>query len=331
MREDSIRRLFKKTTIFVLALIMALPVIVPLRAQAAISKSAKPTVKVSSERSRAYLSWNSVEGADSYYVYRKKSGEKKYTLIKKTTDLKYTDKAVRVGSTYYYKLKGVGRSGGKLVKTKASKAAKILISALNPKKKMIALTFDDGPGPYTKAIVNCLEKYGMHATFFVVGNRVDYYPDVIKAINNAGCEIGNHSYSHPDLTRLSASGIKSQIKSTNAKIKALTGKTPQIHRPPYGSVNSRVKKNAKMPLIHWSVDTLDWKTRSKTATVNSVLNNAKDGAIVLMHDIHKPSKEAALSIIPQLVKKGYQLVTVSEMAKYKGIKLKKGYSYYSLN
>ena len=293
-------------------------------------KPGRVKVSISSHSSRAYLTWKKADHAAVYDVYRKQSGGKGYTLIGQTKKLKYTDKKVTAGKTYSYQVQAVSQAGGQSVKGSKSKAAKILICAINPKKKMIALTFDDGPGPYTKAIVKCLKKYGMHATFFVVGNRVDSYKSALKAAAQAGCEIGNHSWNHANLATLSASDIRSQISKTNKAVKAVTGKKPVLVRPPYGSVSSRVKKNVKMPMINWSVDTLDWKTRSKKATVSSVMKNAKDGQIVLMHDIHSPTKSAALSIIPKLVKKGYQLVTVSELARYKGKSLKKGKVYNSI-
>ena len=293
-------------------------------------KPGVPVLKISSHSSRAYLTWGKTSHASQYYVYRRLSGKKGYTRIAKTSKTKYTDKSVKAGRSYVYKVRAVNIDQGQTVKGSASHTVKVLISAIRPKKKMIALTFDDGPGPYTKSIVNCLKKYGMHATFFVVGNRAGSYKSALKAASRAGCEIGNHSWDHADLSSRSPSQIRSQISRTNKQIKAITGKKPVLMRPPYGSVNSRVRKNVKMPLIYWSVDTLDWKTRSKSATVSSVMKHAKDGQIILMHDIHTPTRAAALTLIPKLVKKGYQLVTVSELAKYKGKKLKKGTVYYSI-
>lgn len=203
----------------------------------------------------------------------------------------------------------------------------VLIDITQP---MIALTFDDGPGPYTQAIVDCLEANNARATFFVVGNRVNSYKSAILAIHNSGSEIANHSYSHATLTQLSVSGLKSEINQTDSAVKAITGKAPVLLRTPGGAVNKTVRTYCNKPIIAWNVDTLDWKTRNTNSTVSSVMNNAKDGNIVLMHDIHKPTKDAALIIIPRLVDEGYQLVTVSELAYCKGITLQNGTVYYNL-
>jgi len=291
-------------------------------------RPAVPTVSAVSRRSKVYLKWGAVSGANVYYVYRRNAGTRGYTKIKETTKLKYTDSGVNAGSSYVYKVRAVSTASG--LQSKTSKALKILVCAINPNKKMIALTFDDGPGPYTEAIVKCLKKYGMHATFFVVGNRVGMYPNAVRSAFNAGCEIGNHSYDHAYLPNLSYADIKAEIKKTNKNVKAVIGQNPTITRPTYGAVNSSVRKAVGMPLICWSVDTLDWKTRSKSATIKSVMSNARDGAIILMHDIHQPTQQAALALIPKLVKEGYQLVTVSELARYHKVSLKKGYVYYSI-
>jgi peptidoglycan/xylan/chitin deacetylase (PgdA/CDA1 family) len=194
---------------------------------------------------------------------------------------------------------------------------------------MVALTFDDGPSKHTKAIVDCLFKYDSAATFFVVGNRIDSYKDTVVHTYNMGCELANHSYSHPIMTGLTSDQIESQIRKTDNKIKKLTGQKTVLLRAPGGGINSTVKKAAGKPLIQWSDDTLDWKTRSKSATVNYVMKNVQDGDIVLMHDLHEPTMKAALELIPKLKKKGYQIVTVSELAKYKGYNLKKGTVYFS--
>jgi peptidoglycan/xylan/chitin deacetylase (PgdA/CDA1 family) len=199
---------------------------------------------------------------------------------------------------------------------------------IDPKKKMVALTFDDGPGKYTMEIVKCLKKNNARATFFVLGCNVDAYGDAVKAAYKIGCEIGSHTYNHSNLTRLSTAEIKKQMKDTDKKIKKLIGKKATLMRTPGGNTNEKVQKAVGKPIILWSIDTLDWKTRSKEKTIQAVMNNVQDGDIVLMHDIHEPSKEAALVLIRKLKQKGYQLVTVSELAEYRGYKLKKGTVYH---
>ena len=131
------------------------------------------------------------------------------------------------------------------------------------------------------------------------------------------------------LSNLSAQGIKNEISSTNKKVKKYTGKAPTVCRTPYGINTEFVRTNVNMPIILWSVDTLDWKTRNADSTYNSIMNNAKDGAVVLMHDLYSQTADAAVRAIPALRDKGFQLVTVEEMAMIKGIKLKDATVYYN--
>lgn len=193
---------------------------------------------------------------------------------------------------------------------------------------MIALTFDDGPGKYTSKLLDALEQYGAHATFFMVGKNVPKYPEEVKRMLEIGCELGNHSYDHAQLTKLTPEGIQGQVNDTNGEIEKVAGKSATLLRPPYGAVDDNVKQNVGMPMILWSVDTLDWKTKDANATIENVLTNAGDGDIILMHDIHEQSVEAAIQLIPALQEKGYKLVTVSEMAKARGVKLENGEKYF---
>jgi peptidoglycan/xylan/chitin deacetylase (PgdA/CDA1 family) len=292
-------------------------------------KPGKPKVTGQYTKKKIKLTWKKVKKADIYYVYRKnKKG--KYEKIGSTTKLTYSDKNVKKNTYYSYKVVAAYTVDNKTIKGAYSAVCKVFANSVDPKKKMVALTFDDGPGPYTKEIVKCLKKNNARATFFVVGTNVDSYKSAVKAAYKIGCQIGNHSWDHSNLANLSAAGIKSQMQKTDKKVKKIIGENTTIMRAPYGSVSSTVKSSVNKPIILWSIDTLDWKTRSKSKTISAVMNNVKDGDIVLMHDIHKPTKEAALSIIPQLCKKGYQLVTVSELAKYRGYKLKKGSVYHNL-
>ena len=275
------------------------------------------------------LTWKKVERAETYYIY-KKNNKGKYVKIGQTKKLNYTDKTVDKRKTYVYKVKAVYKKDGKTITGKKSKGCKVWADTIDPNKKMVALTFDDGPGIYTKSIVNCLKKNDARATFFVLGSRVASHEAVVKEAYKIGCEIENHTYSHKNLVRLSEKEIKSQIQSTDQKIKAITGKNPALLRTPGGSISNTVKKAAGKPIILWSIDTRDWEHRNKNKTISSVLNNVKDGDIVLMHDIHEPTKEAALYLIPELKRRGYQLVTVEELAAYRGHTLKKGEVYHRL-
>ena len=199
---------------------------------------------------------------------------------------------------------------------------------LDPTKPMVALTFDDGPGKDTDRLLEALKKYNARATFFMLGNNAKNYGSVIKKMKDMNCELGNHSTTHAQLTKLSAEAIKKEIQTTSEYIKNAAGVGPTVMRPPYGAVNATVKQNVGLPMILWSVDTLDWKTKSTPKTVESIMT-AKDGDIILLHDIHTTSVDAAIEAIPKLIEKGFQLVTVSEMAEAKGQKLELGVKYFS--
>ncbi len=203
----------------------------------------------------------------------------------------------------------------------------------DPKKPMVALTFDDGPGAYTTRLLNCLKNNNAVATFFLVGSSVPSYPNAIKQMAAQGCEIGSHSYSHPAFTTLSSAGRQSQVQRTSAAIRNACGKNPTVFRLPYGDGHSSsyVLSDLGLPSIYWSIDTRDWaNTGNPQHTINAVLGSVRDGDIVLMHDIHHSSVVAAETIIPALIKRGYQLVTVSELAKYKGnTTLQAGRTYYN--
>lgn len=244
-------------------------------------------------------------------------GDSKYYLD--STGARVTGTYWIGNKAYYFKANGVYDP---TVKVK---------SEVNPNKPMVALTFDDGPGAYTNRLLNCLQKNGGKATFFMVGQSVSRYKNVVKRMASMGCELGNHSYSHPAFTSLSVSSMKSQVSKTNQKIQAASGQLPTVFRLPYGDGwnNKTVLNTLGLPSIYWSVDTRDWaNTGNSQHTVNAVLNNVKSGDIVLMHDIHLSTVQACEKIIPALKKRGYQLVTVSQLAKYKGkTTLKTGKTY----
>lgn len=281
------------------------------------------------KKNKIKLSWNEVPAARKYIIYRKNNSGK-YIKISETSKKKFLDNSVRKGKTYKYKVAyRVNLSDGNVIEKK-SKVHTVAASKIDPNKKMVALTFDDGPGKYTQEIVDCLEKYDSRATFYVLGCNVDSYKKEVEKADKIGCEIGNHSYDHTILTKLSAKEVSKQMSDTDAKIKKITGKKSVTMRCPGGGVDKTVQGAVGKPIILWSIDTLDWKTRNTDKTISAVMNNVKDGDIVLMHDIHEPTKRAALYLIPALKKKGYQLVTVSELAKYRGYKLGKGTIYHSL-
>lgn len=274
------------------------------------------------------ISWKKVTRATSYYIYRRNSkGE--YKQIGTSKSCSYKDTTAKKNVRYKYKVKAAYSADKKVIKGKFSSFISIYTAKIDPKKKMVALTFDDGPGPYTQEIVNCLKKNDARATFFVIGNRVNSYKSALTSAYDNGNLIANHTYSHPTLTSLNTSSVKSQISKTDSAVKKLTGEVPSLMRAPGGATNSRVRNAIDKPFIYWSIDTLDWKHRNKQKTIDTVMRNVKDGDIILMHDIHKPSKEAALELIPKLKKAGYQLVTVEELAEYQGYTMKDHTTYYS--
>ena len=190
---------------------------------------------------------------------------------------------------------------------------------IDPTKPMIALTFDDGPSEETVRILDVLESYGGRATFCVVGNRLNSFSNILKDIAGQENEIACHTWSHQKLTELNATQIRSQISRVNDLVFELTGVTIQVLRCPYGSFNSRVKNVCAefgMTIASWKLDTLDWSTRNTTKTYKAIMKDAENGAIVLMHDLYETTAAAVEKAVPELVAKGYQLVTVSELLSY---------------
>ena len=200
-------------------------------------------------------------------------------------------------------------------------------SDVDPARPMIALTFDDGPGKRTGELLEVLAANHAHATFFMQGKNVPRYQNEVKRMKEIGCELGSHSFDHPDLSKMDAAGIRDQIDRTNQNLKDAAGQPASVLRPPYGAIGSTLKSVAGLPLILWNIDTLDWKTRNAQATIDNVMQKVKDGDIVLMHDIHTESIDAAIVLIPKLIEAGYQLVTVSELAAARGIGMQNGASY----
>ncbi len=192
-------------------------------------------------------------------------------------------------------------------------------SALKIQGKPICLTFDDGPSyTSTERYIKALSAVGGHGTFFVVGERAEEYPELIKAIYDSGNQLGNHTYSHPQLTSLSTEAVVRQINSTSNAVYNACGTYTYIARPPYGAINSVVKTAVNIPFFNWSVDTLDWKYRNADYVYNQIMNGAEDGAVILLHDLYATSAAAVERAVPELAAKGYIFVTIDEMAQSKG-------------
>ncbi len=155
----------------------------------------------------------------------------------------------------------------------------------------------------------------------MLGSNVNANAGVIKRMVDQGCEVANHTHDHKYLTKIGAEGIVSQVGSTNQKIQAVCGVSPVLMRPPGGYIDAaslNVLGSMGMPAIMWSIDTRDWQHRNAQRTIDTVLSQVKDGDIILMHDIYSTTAEAAVVLIPELTARGYQLVTVSELAAYRG-------------
>ncbi len=239
------------------------------------------------------------------------------------------------GDTYYFQDGGTMVTGVRYVdsyKCDFGSDGKMISReeiSIDPTKPMVALTFDDGPGPRTTEILDKLEEYNARCTFFIVGEMIDNHPEALQKMVEIGCELGNHTYDHTDLTGLSPDEMNEEINSTSEKIKEVSGVEPTLVRPPGGDVNQSVRDTVKYPLILWNIDTEDWKTRNTESDINAVMNGLSDGNIILMHDIHTESVDAALELIPRIQEAGYQLVTVSEMAAVKGVDLEDGVKYFN--
>lgn len=203
---------------------------------------------------------------------------------------------------------------------------------IDPSKPMVALTFDDGPQPSVgNRIMDCLAQYGGKATFFMVGERVGSYKTEVQRMVAEGHEVANHTMNHKYLQKLSAAQIQAQVNNGNDAIQAVCGVRPTLLRLPGGNHNATVLANTGMPMIQWNIDTLDWKTRNADKTVAAVLNHVKDGDIILMHELYSATGDAVLRIVPELHKRGFQMVTVSQLAAAKGKTLEAGKLYSSFN
>lgn len=172
---------------------------------------------------------------------------------------------------------------------------------IDPAKPMVALTFDDGPQTNVdNQIMDCLAQYGGKATFFMVGERVASRQPAVQRMVAEGHEVANHTMNHKYLQKQSAAEIQRQVQLCNDAVSAACGVCPTVMRLPGGGYNNTVLANTNMPMIQWSIDTLDWKTRNADKTVAAVVGKVKDGDIVLMHDLYNQTGEAALRIIPEL-------------------------------
>ena len=189
-------------------------------------------------------------------------------------------------------------------------------------KTRIAFTFDDGPGEYTDELLDCLEENNAHATFFMLGQNVGSWESTVQRMADIGCEIGSHSWDHPNLYDLSMDSVAKEFSDTDAALEKACGQKASVARAPYGNWSDDIISTVGKPFFTWSLDSMDWSYLDVNKDYDAVMNgDLTDGSIILMHDIHEPSVQAAIKMIPELVQKGYKLMTVSELAAAKGVTL----------
>ncbi len=185
--------------------------------------------------------------------------------------------------------------------------------------KEIALTFDDGPNAkYTPQVLAILAKEKIHATFFLIGKNAEKNPNLVKQIYQEGNVIGNHTYSHPRLTKISSGKIKGEVEKTRDIVKEITGQPTVLFRPPYGLFDSRILAELairKFDVAMWSIDSRDWAKPGAKVIEKNILNKVRSGSIILCHDSHDQIVQALPEIIEKLKAQGYKFVTVTEMIK----------------
>ena len=196
-------------------------------------------------------------------------------------------------------------------------------------KKVVALTFDDGPdGNTTPQALDILAKYKIKATFFVQGKNIAGNESILKRMQSEGHEVGNHSWNHPILTKLSLEDAKQQLTDTEDAITKVLGKSSKLMRPPYGAISDDIRNSLDLSFIMWDVDSLDWKSKNEAAILTEIQRQVSNGSIILMHDIHQTSVNSLPKVIEYLQGQGYSFVTVSELL---NLGLKPHGIYYSRN
>ncbi|MGN0526625.1 MAG: polysaccharide deacetylase family protein [Acutalibacteraceae bacterium] len=194
-------------------------------------------------------------------------------------------------------------------------------------EKAVALTFDDGPSNYTEELLDGLAVYDVKVTFFVEGKNAEKNPDIVKRAHEEGHLIGNHTYSHIDFFKSSLTEIREDIDKGAAVIQEITGEKPLFLRAPYGHVTFLQLKQLDCFFVRWSASTYDWFREEEEYIYNRIMNEAKDGEIILMHDTREVTVKAVLKAIPELQEQGFEFVTVDELLTRNGNKLAQGIPY----
>ena len=190
-------------------------------------------------------------------------------------------------------------------------------TAIEAEKKYIALTFDDGPHPeYTEKVLDILEEKNVPATFFVVGFRAEVHRDTILRMKKLNCEVGNHTYEHKHLKKISRQEALTEIRKCSDIIFDITGEYPKIYRPPFGEIGKGLEKEIAMTKILWTIDSSDWRIKyEKSQVVNNIVPKANENSIILLHDFYKATVAALPEIIDKLQAEGFEFITISELLK----------------
>ena len=197
-------------------------------------------------------------------------------------------------------------------------------------QKLIALTFDDGPRRSTTTrLLDGLAERGVQATFFLIGAQVEHNEDVVRRMDEEGHQIGIHTFDHVTLTGLNQADFGAQVGKSREALKAVLGHNDFLLRPPYGMLDESVKRWAGCPIILWSIDPEDWRDQNTRRVAAEVVAEARDGGIILMHDIFPESVDAALEIVDALHAQGYLFCTVDQLFAARGIPLEAGESYWN--
>ncbi|WP_344590049.1 polysaccharide deacetylase family protein [Actinomadura vinacea] len=184
----------------------------------------------------------------------------------------------------------------------------------------MAITFDDGPGEHTGQLLDRLKESGARATFFMLGQNVRGNEQLVRRMAYEGHELANHTWSHPNLTGMSSGAVRSEVRRTQRAIQQASGVEPKVFRPPYGATDAQVGRAVGMPQIMWSVDSQDWLHHNVARNVSAGVKSPKPGGVVLFHDIHHETVNAAPKILAGLRERGFTLVTVSELFQTRTLK-----------
>jgi len=192
----------------------------------------------------------------------------------------------------------------------------ITVTGASTHARLVAMTFDDGPHPtHTPALLDILKARRIRATFYVIGRNVARYPDIVKRMVDEGHEIGNHSWQHPFLSQLGSAAVLRELDRTSEAVFRAVQRIPVTLRPPYGALTktqrAMIHKERDMPTILWSVDPEDWRRPGSSVVADRIVGGARPGAIILSHDIHKPTVQAMPAALDGLIDHGYRFATVS--------------------